>query len=149
LQRRGAKRKKQYATGVDKGWGKAEKRGNYHFGSKKHHVTDNKGLVIGVLTTTVSKNKITNLEDVLKTVNIDLPKGIPLKVGERETIYHYIMNLTWYSMLEKEVQYVANAESVPLNLTSKHLFKFPKKEFMAHCEGGYRILITASIFLSK
>jgi hypothetical protein len=52
-------------------------------------------------------------------------------------------------MLGKEVQYVASAESTPLNLTSKHLFKFLKKEFMAHCEGGYRILIAASIFLNK
>jgi IS5 family transposase len=45
-------------------------------------VTDNEGLVLGVLTTTASKNEISNLEDVLETVNIDLPKGIPLKADK-------------------------------------------------------------------
>jgi IS5 family transposase len=82
LQQRGGKRKKQYATGVDKEGTWLKKREKYHFGFKKHDVTDNKGLVIRVLTTTVSKNKIANLEDVLETVNIDLPKGIPLKADK-------------------------------------------------------------------
>jgi IS5 family transposase len=71
--------KKQYAVSVDTDGTWLKKRGKYHFGFKKHHVTDNEGLVIGVLTTTASKNEIANLEDVLETVNIDLPKGIPLK----------------------------------------------------------------------
>jgi len=31
------------------------------------------------LTTTASKKKISNLEEVLEAVNIDLPKDIPLK----------------------------------------------------------------------
>lgn len=45
-------------------------------------MTDNEGLVIRVLTTTASKNEIANLEDVLETVTIDLPKGIPLKADK-------------------------------------------------------------------
>ncbi|MDW5288895.1 transposase [Formosa sp. PL04] len=51
-------------------------------GLKKHHVTDQEGLVIGVLITTASKNEIANLENVLETVNINLSKDIPLKVDK-------------------------------------------------------------------
>jgi IS5 family transposase len=74
--------KKQYAASVDKDGTWLKKRGKYYFGFKKHHVTDNEGLVIGVLTTTASKIEIANLEDVLETVTIDLPKGIPLKADK-------------------------------------------------------------------
>ena len=74
--------KKQYADSVDKDGTWLKKRGKYHFGFKKHHVTDDEGLVIGVLTTTASKNEIANLEQVLETVNIDLPKDIPLKADK-------------------------------------------------------------------
>lgn len=59
-----------------------KKRGIYHFGFKKHHVTDNEGLVVGVLTTTASKNEIANLEEVLETVNVSLPDGIALKADK-------------------------------------------------------------------
>lgn len=58
-----------------------EKRKN-HFGVKTHPVTDNEGLVTGVLITMANKNEIANLEDVLKTGTIDLPKGISLKVDK-------------------------------------------------------------------
>jgi len=74
--------KKQYAESVDKDGTWLKKRGKYHFGFKKHHVTDNQGLVLGVLTTTASKNEIANLEEVLETVNIELPKDIPLKADK-------------------------------------------------------------------
>ena len=74
--------KKEYAHSVDKDGTWLKKRGKYHFGFKKHHVTDNQGLVIGVLTTTASKNEIANLEDVLDAVNLDLPKDIPLKADK-------------------------------------------------------------------
>jgi IS5 family transposase len=74
--------KKEYAQSVDKEGTWLKKRGKYHFGFKKHHVTDNEGLVIGVLTTTTSKNEIANLEEVLETVNIDLPRDIPLKADK-------------------------------------------------------------------
>lgn len=73
---------KEYADSVDKQGTWLKKRGKYHFGFKKHHVTDNEGLVLGVLTTTASKNEIANLEEVLKTVNVALPKDIPLKADK-------------------------------------------------------------------
>lgn len=73
---------KDYASSVDKDGTWLKKRGIYHFGFKKHHVTDQEGLVLGVLTTTMSKNEISNLEDVLNTVNIRLPKDIPLKADK-------------------------------------------------------------------
>ena len=72
--------KKEYPSSVDKDGTWLKKRGKYHFGFKKHHVTDNEGLVLGVLTTTASKNEIANLEDVLDTAN--LPQGIPLKADK-------------------------------------------------------------------
>jgi len=74
--------KKDYADSVDKDGTWLKKRGKYHFGYKKHHVTDNEGLVLGVLTTTASKNEISNLEDVLDTVTVELPKDIPLKADK-------------------------------------------------------------------
>jgi IS5 family transposase len=73
---------KQYAHSVDKDATWLKKRGKYHFGFKKHHVTDNQGLVVGVLTTTASKNEIANLEDVLDTINIELPENTPLKADK-------------------------------------------------------------------
>jgi len=73
---------KDYADSVDKDGTWLKKRGKYHFGFKKHHVTDEEGLVLGVLTTTASKNEISNLEDVLNTVTTALPKNIPLKADK-------------------------------------------------------------------
>ena len=73
---------KEYPDSVDKGGTWLKKRGKYYFGFKKHHVTDNEGLVLGVLTTTASKNEIANLEEVLETVNVVLPKDIPLKANK-------------------------------------------------------------------
>ena len=74
--------KKVYADSVDKDGTWLKKRGKYHFGFKKHHVTDQEGIVLGVLTTTASKNEISNLEDVLDTVTVELPKDIPLKADQ-------------------------------------------------------------------
>jgi transposase, IS5 family len=71
---------KEYAQSVDKDASWLKKRGKYHFGYKKHHVTDNEGLVLGVLTTKASVNEITNLEEVLDTA--DLPENIPLKADK-------------------------------------------------------------------
>ena len=73
---------KEYADSVDKEGTWLKKRGKYHFGFKKHHVTDNEGLVLGVLTTTASKNEIANLEEVLDTINVALPKDVPLKADK-------------------------------------------------------------------
>ena len=74
--------KVDYPDSVDKDGTWLKKRGKYHFGFKKHHVTDEEGLVLGVLTTTASKNEIANLEDVLATVTVDLPEDIPLKADK-------------------------------------------------------------------
>jgi len=71
---------KEYADSVDKDGTWLKKRGKLHFGYKKHHVTDEEGLVLGVLTTTASTNEISNLEEVLDTAG--LPEGIPLKADK-------------------------------------------------------------------
>lgn len=71
---------KEYAQSVDKDASWLKKRGKYHFGFKKHHVTDNEGLILGVLTTKASVNEIANLEDILDTT--DLPENIPLKADK-------------------------------------------------------------------
>ncbi len=71
---------KEYADSVDDDAAWLKKGGKYRFGYKKHHVTDNEGLVLGVLTTKASTNEIANLEAVLDTV--DLPKDIPLKADK-------------------------------------------------------------------
>lgn len=71
--------KKKYAKSVDKD-ARWVKRGIYHFGYKKHHVTNDEGMVLGVLTSTASTNEIANLEQVLDTA--DLPENIPLKADK-------------------------------------------------------------------
>jgi IS5 family transposase len=71
--------KKKYAQSVGKDGTWLKKIGKYHFGFKKHNITDNKGIILGVFTSTASTNVIANLEEVLKAVNISLPKDIPLK----------------------------------------------------------------------
>lgn len=68
---------KEYADSVDKDASWLKKAGKYYYGYKKHHVTDEQGLVIGLVTTKASVNEIGNLEEVLDSA--DLPKGIPLK----------------------------------------------------------------------
>jgi len=71
---------KKYSTSVDieAAWIKRGKQLKY--GYKKHYVTDNEGLVLGVLTTKASVNEISNLETVLKTA--DLPKDIAVKADK-------------------------------------------------------------------
>ena len=71
---------KDYANSVDKDAAWLKKGGKYRYGYKKHHVTDNEGLVLGVLTTKASRNEIANLEAVLDTA--DLPENIPLKADK-------------------------------------------------------------------
>lgn len=72
--------KKNYADSVDKEASWLKKNGKYHYGYKKHYVTDNEGLVLGVVTTKASVNEITNLEEVLEAS--DLPENIPLKADK-------------------------------------------------------------------
>jgi len=72
--------KKDYADSVDKDASWLKKSGKYRYGYKKHHVTDNEGLVLGVVTTKASKNEISNLDEVLDSAN--LPEGIAIKADK-------------------------------------------------------------------
>lgn len=72
--------KKDYADSIDKDASWLKKGGKFRYGYKKHHVTDEEGLVLGVVTTTASANEIANLEEVLDSA--DLPEGIPLKADK-------------------------------------------------------------------
>ena len=72
--------KKAYADSVDKEASWLKKRGKYHYGYKKHYVSEQEGLVLGVLTTKASTNEIANLEEVLDTA--DLPEHIALKADK-------------------------------------------------------------------
>lgn len=67
---------KQYPDSVDKDGAWLKKAGKYHYGYKKHHITNQEGLVLGVVTTKASTNEISNLEEVLNTAS--LPEGIAL-----------------------------------------------------------------------
>ncbi len=71
---------KDYPKSVDQEGSWLKKRGKYHFGFKKHHVTDEEGLVLGVVTTKASVNEISNLEQVLESA--DLPEGISVKADK-------------------------------------------------------------------
>lgn len=71
---------KVYAASVDKEASWIKKGGKVRYGFKKHYVTDEQGLVLGVVTTTANTNEISNLEEVLDSA--DLPKGIPLKADK-------------------------------------------------------------------
>jgi IS5 family transposase len=71
---------KLYAKSVDTDASWLKKRGKFHFGYKKHYVTDDEGMVLGVVTTKASVNEITNLDEVLDAA--DLPSGIRLKADK-------------------------------------------------------------------
>jgi IS5 family transposase len=72
--------KKEFADNVDKEASWLKKGGKYRYGYKKHYVTDEEGLVLGVVTTKASTNEIANLEEVLDAA--DLPENIPLKADK-------------------------------------------------------------------
>ena len=71
---------KEFPDSVDKDAAWIKKGGKLRYGYKKHYVTDEEGLVLGVLTTKASTNEISNLEEVLDVS--DLPEGIPLKADK-------------------------------------------------------------------
>lgn len=73
---------KEYAASVDKEASWIKKAGKIRYGYKKHMVTDNEGLVLGVLTTKASVNEVTNLQEVLNTVTVELPDHTPLKADK-------------------------------------------------------------------
>ena len=71
---------KQYPKSVDKEASWLKKSGKYHYGYKKHHITNEEGLVLGVVTTKASVNEIGNLEEVLDSA--DIPENIPVKADK-------------------------------------------------------------------
>lgn len=71
---------KKYADSVDNEASWLKKGGKFRYGYKKHHVTNDEGLVLGVVTTKASVNEISNLEEVLNAA--DLPEHIPLKADK-------------------------------------------------------------------
>ena len=72
--------RKPYPSSVDTDAFWLKKRGKYHFGYKKHIVTDEEGLVLGVVTTKASVNETGNLPDVLDAAA--LPEHIALKADK-------------------------------------------------------------------
>ena len=97
---------KDYPDSVDKEASWLKKGGKYHYGYKKHYVTDDEGLVLGVLTTKASVNEMANLEEVLDKA--DLPGNIPLKA-------------------DKGYQSVKNAEVLAKKKLKNHILKNAKK----------------------
>ena len=71
---------KKLSPGVGTGARWIKKAGKLRFGYKKHLVTDEEGLILGVLTTAANLNEITNLEEVLASA--DLPENIALKADK-------------------------------------------------------------------
>jgi len=67
-------KKSQPSVDTEAAW--IKKAGKIRYGYKKHVVTDEQGLVLGLLTTPANVNEITNLKEVL--AEIDLPSGTPL-----------------------------------------------------------------------
>lgn len=71
---------KEYANSVDKEASWVKKAGKLRYGFKKHYVTDDEGMVLGVVTTKASVNEISNFEEVLNAA--DLPEGISVKADK-------------------------------------------------------------------
>jgi len=67
-------------SSVDKDGAWVKKAGKVRYGYKKHHVTDEEGLILGVVTTPANVNEISNLEEVLDSA--DLPEKIAVKADK-------------------------------------------------------------------
>ena len=72
--------KKSIQPGVDKQGAWVKKRGKLHYGYKKHYLTDQEGLVLGVVTTPANVHEISNLDTLLDSVA--LPTSIPIKADK-------------------------------------------------------------------
>lgn len=72
--------KKELASHVDTEAKWVIKNGKPRFGFKKHVITDQQGLLLGVLTTSANVNESSNLKEVVETV--DLAKGLPLQADK-------------------------------------------------------------------
>jgi IS5 family transposase len=71
---------KRIASSVDTEGAWVKKAGKLRYGYKKHHLTDEQGLILGVVTTAANLNEISNLEEVLDSAQ--LPEGIPIKADK-------------------------------------------------------------------
>ena len=69
---------KHVTSNADGAW--SRKAGKLSYGYKKHHVTDEEGLVPGIVTTATNVNEISKLEEVLQRA--DLPENIPAKADK-------------------------------------------------------------------
>lgn len=116
---------KDYPDSVDKDAAWLKKGGKYRFGYKKHHVTDDQGLVLGVLTIKASLNEVVNLEEVLDTA--DLPEDIPLKA-------------------DKGCQSKKNAELLNIRIKNHVLKKAYKNKPLTHWEKKLNKLIGKTRF---
>lgn len=117
---------KQYPSSVDQDASWLKKRGTFHFGYKKHYVTDEEGLVLGVVTTQASTNEIANLEEVLDSA--DLPEYIPLKA-------------------DKGYQSKKNAELLAKRKLKNHILKkATKNKALSHWEKTFNKLIGKTRF---
>ena len=67
---------KQVQPGVDQEARWLKKAGKLHYGYKKHHLTDEEGLILKVITTPANESDIKHLENLLK--DVDLEKGTPV-----------------------------------------------------------------------
>ena len=96
-----------------------KKAGKVRYGYKKHHVTDENGLVLGILTTSANVNEIANLEEVLDTA--DLPKGAVL-YGDKG--YQSAKNETLLKKKELKNRILKKAKkNKPLSTTEKKFNK--------------------------
>lgn len=75
---------KDDADRVDKDDWWLKKEGKFRYGYKKHHVTDQEGFVLAVVTTKASTHQIANLEEVLDAAN--LTERIPVKAAKGVSI---------------------------------------------------------------
>ena len=71
---------KQVSSSVNTDGAWTRKAGKLRYGYKKHHVTDEEGLVLGVVTTIANVNEISKLEKVLQRA--DLSENISVKAAK-------------------------------------------------------------------
>ncbi len=108
---------KQIQPSVDTDGAWIKKAGKLRYGYKKHHVTDEEGLVLGVVTTAANLNEISNLEEVLDSA--DLPEHIALKA-------------------DKGYQSKKNAEILSKRKLKNHILKKAKKnQPLTHWEKAF------------
>lgn len=118
--------KKDIAPSVDTQAAWVKKAGKLRYGYKKHHITDTEGMIMGVVTTPANVNEISNLEDVLDTVN--LPEGIAVKA-------------------DKGYQSQKNAELLKERKLKNHIMKKAKRNSpLTHWENKFNKMIGQTRF---